>query len=409
MSLDTDNPMIMMERQATEVQARRVKDLEKFDAEKGRISNEAIGQMLLSLIQNNDNSQNPFDDCFYIKNLLKSMGNLICFKNLEEIIQEIHRQFKLDLIQKSQGFAILKGTIAAWYRIKKNLWTFQHYTQNKLELPLNQQTQIEQALVAIKARFDLFEADVLKLQNQPGINLDIQGFIFSKKIKFDFFCKYPFMSALYHNIQEIFELMKKSKVREATYFTKIFADFIEEKMIKKNLDYRFLHIDREQQKIVVECFWKMMTNYLHNYKDGALLFHLRRLYFFFFFEDVPQVYRRETFRQQQMPKFDDCWKQSEEALFNQFERDQEKASKQMAAQGNAVSFPTNFGAQSENFFAGHNKVKIDKKFLGQAGGFDLKIKTYEPAYHEGQPYPLENDDDDYVEMPYELNAPDMKW
>jgi len=54
--------------------------------------------MLLSLLKNNDNSQNPFDDCFYVKNLLKSMGNLTCFGQLEEIVVEVHRQLKLDLV-----------------------------------------------------------------------------------------------------------------------------------------------------------------------------------------------------------------------------------------------------------------------------------------------------------------------
>ena len=124
------------------------------------------------------------------------------------------------------------------------------------------------------------------------MNLDVQGFVFEKKLKFDFLCQQPFLSALFTNLQFVYQLMQKTKVREATYFAKILLDFLESNLLKKCLDYRLLHIDRDQQKYIVEALWKMMTIYLHNYKDGELLFYLRRLYHLFFFEDVPFLYRK---------------------------------------------------------------------------------------------------------------------
>lgn len=74
----------------------------------------------MRLLQENDNSENPFDDSFYIKQILKALGNLDCFKLLPEIATEIYRQFRLDYIGKfSPQFAITKGAIAGYFKLKK--------------------------------------------------------------------------------------------------------------------------------------------------------------------------------------------------------------------------------------------------------------------------------------------------
>ena len=68
------------------------------DAEKAILTRDSMGTMLLNILKNNDNSQNPFDDAYFIKTVIKAIGNLNCFKLLPEITAEIYRQFKLDLI-----------------------------------------------------------------------------------------------------------------------------------------------------------------------------------------------------------------------------------------------------------------------------------------------------------------------
>jgi hypothetical protein len=62
------------------------------------ISRESLGLMMLNILKNNDNSQNPFDDAYFTKQVLKSIGNLNCFRLLPQIMEEVYRQFKLDLI-----------------------------------------------------------------------------------------------------------------------------------------------------------------------------------------------------------------------------------------------------------------------------------------------------------------------
>jgi hypothetical protein len=45
----------------------------------------------MKLLQENDNQENPFDDSFYIKQILKAMGNIDNFKYIPEIASEIYR------------------------------------------------------------------------------------------------------------------------------------------------------------------------------------------------------------------------------------------------------------------------------------------------------------------------------
>jgi hypothetical protein len=62
------------------------------------ISSEHIAILLMKLLGENDNSLNPFDDSFFLKQIIKGLGRLDCFIHLINISKEIYRQFKLDLI-----------------------------------------------------------------------------------------------------------------------------------------------------------------------------------------------------------------------------------------------------------------------------------------------------------------------
>jgi hypothetical protein len=70
----------------------------QIDERKFCVSSESIATLLIKLLSENDNSLNPFDDSFYLKQIIKSLGSLDSFIHMEEIGKEIYRQFKLDHI-----------------------------------------------------------------------------------------------------------------------------------------------------------------------------------------------------------------------------------------------------------------------------------------------------------------------
>jgi hypothetical protein len=55
---------------------------------------------LIKLIKENDNSENPFDDCFFISKLLANLGKLDDFSVMPDIAKEAEKQFNLDNIGK---------------------------------------------------------------------------------------------------------------------------------------------------------------------------------------------------------------------------------------------------------------------------------------------------------------------
>jgi len=62
------------------------------------LSSESAAHVLLRLLKENYNNENPFDDAFYIRQILQGLGNLNCFTLLPAIAKEVYRQFKLDCI-----------------------------------------------------------------------------------------------------------------------------------------------------------------------------------------------------------------------------------------------------------------------------------------------------------------------
>lgn len=53
---------------------------------------------MIRLIKENDNSENPFDDSFYISKLLSNLGKLDNFDFLPQICSIIENKFNLDNI-----------------------------------------------------------------------------------------------------------------------------------------------------------------------------------------------------------------------------------------------------------------------------------------------------------------------
>lgn len=70
--------------------------IKKVDTRQLCLTTELISSLLMRLLKENDNSENAFDDCFYIGKILSSLGKLDNFKHMPAIAQEIKSQFYLD-------------------------------------------------------------------------------------------------------------------------------------------------------------------------------------------------------------------------------------------------------------------------------------------------------------------------
>ena len=76
--------------------------------------------MLLKVLEQNDNSDNYFDDSFYIRDILASLGRLDNLNYMVKIASEILRQFKLDQISNSSPqFSITSGAIKGYFNLRK--------------------------------------------------------------------------------------------------------------------------------------------------------------------------------------------------------------------------------------------------------------------------------------------------
>lgn len=80
---------------------------------------------MIRLIRENDNSENPFDDSFYISKLLANLGKLDNFDFMPQIAQLIEKKFKLDNIgQPSPQHCISKGAIKCYYNLRKQIFRY---------------------------------------------------------------------------------------------------------------------------------------------------------------------------------------------------------------------------------------------------------------------------------------------
>ena len=72
-----------------------------FDETVSKCTTEIVANMLLRVLKQNDNSENPFDDSFYLRDLIASLGRLDNVPMMPIIAEEIYRQFELDQISNS--------------------------------------------------------------------------------------------------------------------------------------------------------------------------------------------------------------------------------------------------------------------------------------------------------------------
>ena len=68
------------------------KSIDFFDlSDVSSISSKKISEILIKLIKENDNSENPFDDCFFISKLLSNLGKLDDFSVMPDVAREAEK------------------------------------------------------------------------------------------------------------------------------------------------------------------------------------------------------------------------------------------------------------------------------------------------------------------------------
>ena len=98
-----------------------------------RVTTDKVAQVLLRVLEQGDNSDNQFDDSFYIKDILASLGRLDNLPRMHQIACEIYRQFKLDQISNSSPqFAVTIGAIKGYYNMRKQIFRFVNFKKDNI-------------------------------------------------------------------------------------------------------------------------------------------------------------------------------------------------------------------------------------------------------------------------------------
>ena len=69
-----------------------------FDPRDFCVTSDLICRLMIRLLQENDNSENPFDDSFYLSKILANLGKLDNFDYMPQIAAQIEKKFNLDNI-----------------------------------------------------------------------------------------------------------------------------------------------------------------------------------------------------------------------------------------------------------------------------------------------------------------------
>ena len=149
------------------------------------ITTDAVCDLMMRLLRENDNSDNAFDDSFWIGKLLANLGKLSNFRSMSDIALELLRQFNLDHIGKfSPQYAVTKGAIKGYFNMRKQIFHFKQSLLPNLETRFNNefnvfQEQIQEAEAALDRMGSALEG-ILHNQSWP---LEVRVFIFDKKVK----------------------------------------------------------------------------------------------------------------------------------------------------------------------------------------------------------------------------------
>lgn len=186
---------------ATQTLAKKIEKCPREDLL--RMSSDDIATLLLKLLQENDNSENPMDDSHYLGQVLKSLGKLDNFKYLPAIAQEVFRQFKLDNIGRrcSPQFSITKGAISAYFGIRKQLFIYNHIKREYIDEIIMREDLLfneRQAGQAESQTLSLMETELQTMFNSPAWPLEVRFHIAALRVKHCFLYQgNPFLVSIY--------------------------------------------------------------------------------------------------------------------------------------------------------------------------------------------------------------------
>ena len=81
----------IVDNQLVNVTTRQLKKPKLIEESLYRVTTDSVAKMLIKVLEQNDNSCNTFDDSFFVKDLLSSLGNLDNLSNMPKIASEILR------------------------------------------------------------------------------------------------------------------------------------------------------------------------------------------------------------------------------------------------------------------------------------------------------------------------------
>lgn len=91
-----------------------------------RSTTDAVAMLLLRLLRENDNVDNPFDDAYWLKNILEALGRCDDFSKLDVILYEVEKYLTIDTGPRSVHGAVTKGAISCFFGLKKSIWRYNY-------------------------------------------------------------------------------------------------------------------------------------------------------------------------------------------------------------------------------------------------------------------------------------------
>ena len=322
-----------------------------------RVTTDKVAQVLLRVLEQGDNSDNQFDDSFYIKDILASLGRLDNLPRMHQIACEIYRQFKLDQISNSSPqFAVTIGAIKGYYNMRKQIFRFvnfkkdniapadsaeqnkktglhnSHHKNQALGLShLNDRShklgdfedpeadvmaaQIEQAEEVL----DQMKADIDRLLLDPNTPLQLRIFIFDQKIKnLFFYANTPFVKALQKIIDAISQLLQQpTQTRVSFFFLRELVLFLESTRFIGRLSFLDLYLEtNELPHRLMDSLWELVC-LPHGYLSPEFLFWVKRLINRLYGQRLPHFLEKQGEPPLNNMEPDKIWKTTEEDLLKE--------------------------------------------------------------------------------------------
>ena len=294
-----------MESQITEALESKYPD--RFRETDFMTSTDTVAQMLFKVLEQSDNSENPFDDSFYVGHLLECLGLLDNFSHMPGIAEEIYRQFKLDQISNSSPhYAISIGAIKAYFSLRKQIYIYRTVKEQNLDtlamVPQNQiQLQGEKQDILLMAQqneeqstvcdfnatkiketerfLDEMKTKLSEIFTDPYTPLQIRLFIFHRCIKNVFYHKHQsFVEALHAILTQIHQLHWQQELKFSIICLRELTLYLEGPDLTKKLQFTELYDQNSLQlEGLIQLLWNNFICHPCNYLSCELTFWAKRL------------------------------------------------------------------------------------------------------------------------------------